>query len=108
GQDSELRREELVEAPGSQAGLQFLVVRPETRVEVQGERDEGCVFQVHTVTEAAGLHPDAYRDPRGFDELERLDQFMERFEQPLLRQYVAATRRALSLKSSMKRKRGAS
>ena len=87
GKSPNLRLEELVEALGSQAGLQFLIVRPESRVEVQGEGDEGRVFQVHVVTEAAGLHPDADRDAGGFDELERLDEFMERFEELLLRQF---------------------
>jgi len=33
------------------------------------------------------LHPDADRDARGFDELEGLDEFMECFEQLLLREF---------------------
>lgn len=50
-----LRLEEAVETFAAQAGLQFFIAGPEMRVEVQGEGDEGRVFQVHAVKKAPGL-----------------------------------------------------
>jgi len=53
---------------------------------MQREGDERRVLQVHAIAETAGLHPCAERDRRSVYELQRLDQFVQRFEDVFLRQ----------------------
>ena len=74
---------------------------------MQGQGDEGCVFQIDAITKPASLHPDADGDTGGFDEAECLDEFVERLDQLFFRQPGCGKQTVLVLEKFRERKRGA-
>ncbi len=78
-----LRFPEFIESLGPKALLQFFVMGPEFRTQVQRQRDIRRVLWVNIRGEATGLDPSSDRDLRLTNEGEALAKFVKRREHRL-------------------------